>query len=222
GEQGAGVSDRVVAAMVEGFAALRWEEQRFADCEPLYLRSIALHERMRGPMDEGLVERLSYLATIYRQLLRYKDAETTLRRLVALLESRRGPDHLDIAHQLHYLVGACVDQGLDAEAETECRRALAIYEKNTPPDLVGGAGTLANLAFVLRRQKRLAEAEEIYKPALLTVDVGGDSCRGVAVPVLNAYADFLRERGREAEAKTQSERAAKLGAAAAQAAARAN
>src|SRR5262249_19389201 len=214
GEQGAGVSDRVVAAMVEGFAALRWEEQRFADCEPLYLRSIALHERMRGPLDEGLIEPLSYLATIYRQLRRYKDAETTLRRLVALLESRRGPEHRDIAHQLHYLVGACVDQGLDAEAEVECRRALAIYEKDKPPDLVGGAGMLANLAYVLRRQRRFDEAEETYKQALLTVDVGGDSCRTVAIHVLNAYAEFLRERGREAEAKTHAARAAQLSAAA--------
>jgi tetratricopeptide (TPR) repeat protein len=207
------VADALATTVVENLMVLYSEDRRYADCEPLIVRSIVLRERMHGATDEMLVNPLVNLATIYRHLQRYPDAEAALRRLIALLEHRRGPDHPDVAHQLHFLVDACFNQGRNDEAEKECRRALAIYEKTKPLDLRGGAATLANLGQILRRQGRVDESEEAYKQALLTIDVGGDACRSVAVHVLNGYAEFLRERGRDAEAQTQAARAAQLGAA---------
>jgi hypothetical protein len=212
------VADALAVTVVENLMVLYSEDRRYADCEPLILRSVVLRERMHGATDEMLVNPLVNLATIYRHLQRYGDAEATLRRLVALLERRRGPEHPDVAHQLHFLVDACFNQGRYAEAEKECRRAFAIYEKAVPIDLGGGAATLSNLGQILRRQGRVDEAEEAYKQALLTVDVGGDACRSIAVHVLNDYAAFLRERGRDAEAQTHAARAAQLSAAAALAA----
>ena len=77
----------------------------------------------------------------------------------------------------------------------------------------GGAATLSNLGQILRRQGRVDEAEEAYKQALLTVDVGGDACRSIAGHVLNDYAAFLRERGRgRGETHAARRRAAQRGA----------
>jgi tetratricopeptide (TPR) repeat protein len=206
------VADALAVNVVESLMVLYSEERRYADCEPLILRSIALRERMHGATDEMLVTPLTNLATIYRTMRRYGDAETALRRLVALLERLRGPHHPDIAHHLHFLADTCFNQGRNVEAEKECRRALAIYEKTVPLNLAGGAATLANLGQILRRQGRVDEAEEAYKQALLTVDVGGDACRSIAAHVLNGYAEFLRERGRDAEAEAHAARAAQLSA----------
>jgi tetratricopeptide (TPR) repeat protein len=129
-----------------------------------------------------------------------------------LLEHLRGPGHPDVAHDLHFLVDACFTQGQYAEAEKQCRRAFAIYEKTVPIDLAGGAATLANLGRILRAQGRADEAEDAYKQALLTIEVGG-SDHSMAIHVLNDYAALLREQGCEAEAQAQAARAAQLGAA---------
>ncbi|MGH6930518.1 MAG: tetratricopeptide repeat protein, partial [Dongiaceae bacterium] len=90
-----------------------------------------------------------------------------------------------------------------------------IYEKAVPIDLAGGAATLANLARILREQDRVDEAEEAYKQALLTIEVGGGSDHSMAIHVLNDYSALLREHGRDAEAQAQ---AARLSAASTQAA----
>jgi Tfp pilus assembly protein PilF len=106
---------------------------------------------------------------------------------------------------------------LAGKVDPAASQEATVIKANTI-DLSGGAATLSNLGQILRRQGRVDEAEEAYKQALLTVDVGGDACRSIAVHVLNDYAAFLRERGREAEAKTHAARAAQLSAAAAPAA----
>ena len=120
-----------------------------------------------------------------------------------LCESQRGLAELLIA------------RGRVEEAE---RFALDARETVGPLDVTSRSTTSGALAQVRAAQGRDADAEELFREALATV-VDTDF-RNIEYEVLEPYAQFLRDRGREDEADRLDERRAELFPAAAKSSAR--
>ena len=120
-----------------------------------------------------------------------------------LCESQRGLAELLIA------------RGRVEEAE---RFALDARETVGPLDVTSRATTTGSLAQVRAAQGRDEEAEELFREALATV-VDTDF-RTIEYEVLEPYAQFLRDRGRDDEADRLDERRAELFPAAAKSSAR--
>ena len=120
-----------------------------------------------------------------------------------LCESQRGLAELLIA------------RGRVEEAE---RFALDARETVGPLDVTSRATTAGSLAQVRAAQGRDEEAEELFREALATV-VDTDF-RAIEYEVLEPYAQFLRDRGRDDEADRFDERRGELFPAAAKSSAR--
>jgi class 3 adenylate cyclase/tetratricopeptide (TPR) repeat protein len=120
-----------------------------------------------------------------------------------LCESQRGLAELLIA------------RGRVEEAE---RFALDARETVGPLDVTSRATTAGSLAQVRAAQGRDEEAEELFREALATV-VDTDF-RAIEYEVLEPYAQFLRDRGRDEEADRLDDRRAELFPAAAKSSAR--
>ena len=72
---------------------------RFAGSEPLYMRSLAIREKMFGPEHYEIGRSLNNLAELYRFEGRYADAEPLYTRSLAILEKALGPEHHIVATQ---------------------------------------------------------------------------------------------------------------------------
>jgi class 3 adenylate cyclase/tetratricopeptide (TPR) repeat protein len=120
-----------------------------------------------------------------------------------LCESQRGLAELLIA------------RGRVEEAE---RFALDARETVGPLDVTSRATTAGSLGQVRAGQGRDEEAEELFREALATV--ADTDFRAIEYEVLEPYAHFLRERGRDDEADRLDERRAELFPAAAKSSAR--
>ena len=86
--------------------------------------------------------------------------------------------------------------------------ALASRETVSAEDLTSRATTRVALAQVRAVQGRDVEAEELFREAVEIV-TGAEHCR-VGFDVMPPYADFLRARGRDAEADEVEGRLAEL------------
>jgi class 3 adenylate cyclase/tetratricopeptide (TPR) repeat protein len=110
-----------------------------------------------------------------------------------LCESQRG------------LAELLLERGRAEEAE---RFALEARETVGPRDATSRATTAASLAMVRAAQGRHENAEELFRAAFDAV--AGTDFRQIELEVLERYAPFLRERGREDEANRADERRAEL------------
>jgi CHAT domain-containing protein/Flp pilus assembly protein TadD len=158
-----------VAALREKADAM-FHQGKFPEAEPLYQRTLAIVEKLRGPDSTEAATVLNQLALVYREEGRYGEAEPLLKRSLSTRERALGPQHLDVAQSLNNLGGVYLVQGRYSEAEPLARRALEIEAKALGPDHPRVASSLNNLAFVLRRLERYAEAETLAKQAVAIAD----------------------------------------------------
>jgi tetratricopeptide (TPR) repeat protein len=120
-----------------------------------------------------------------------------------LCESQRGLAELLLA------------RGRVEEAE---RFALDARATVGPQDATSRANTAASLAMVRAAQGRNDDAEELFRAAIDTIS--GTDFRHVEYEVLERYAQFLRDTGRDEEAERAEERRVELFPAAAKSSAR--
>jgi class 3 adenylate cyclase/tetratricopeptide (TPR) repeat protein len=120
-----------------------------------------------------------------------------------LCESQRG------------LAELLLERGRTEEAE---RFALEARETVGLRDATSRATTAASLAMVRAAQGRHEDAEELFRAAFDAI--AGTDFRQIELEVLDRYAPFLRERGRDDEADRADERRAELFPAAPKSAAR--
>src|SRR5208337_978702 len=91
---------------------------------------------------------------------RYAEAEPLFRRALEIREGALGPDHLNDLGGLLWL------QGRFKEAEPLLCRALAIREGALGPDHPDTATSLIKLALLRQAQRRLEQAEPLFRLAL--------------------------------------------------------
>ncbi len=124
--------------------------------EPLYKRSLAIHEKTMGPEHPSVVLVLSELAALYKATGR-PEAEAMYKRLIVLEEKIDGTE--GTVENLKELAEIYEKSDRHSEAESLHNRALAIREKDLWSGHPDVARNLRNLAELYKKQGRASAAE---------------------------------------------------------------
>jgi tetratricopeptide (TPR) repeat protein len=74
---------------LNNLAYLYFDQERYADAEPLFNRSLAISEKVHGPNHPEVATLMHNLAGLYLEQGRYADAELLLRRSLAIRQKKR-------------------------------------------------------------------------------------------------------------------------------------
>jgi len=142
------------------------ERALYPRAEPMFVRALAINERMLGVEHPDTVFNLNNLATLYYKQGLYAQAETLLVRALAIREKELGPEHPNIATSLNNLALLYQTRGLYVQAKSLLVRALAIREKALGVEHLDTVLSLNNLAGLYSDQGQFAQAEPLYIRAL--------------------------------------------------------
>jgi class 3 adenylate cyclase/tetratricopeptide (TPR) repeat protein len=165
----------------------------FEEAEALLEQALAIVVESGAAVVQGkLTHQLGIVAWRKRDLAK---AERQFREAIRILSGVE--DRGTLCESQRSLAEVLLEQGRIDEAE---RFALASRETVGPEDVASRATTRKALARVRAAQKRDAEAEKLYRDALDIIQ--GSDYERVVAEVSNAFARFLRDRGRHAEARS--------------------
>ena len=142
------------------------ERARFAEAEPLYLRSVEISEKAFGPEHKNVAGALNNLALFYDSLGRGAEAKPLYERGLAIYEKTLGPEDDRVAITLNNLAMLYSSMSKYTEAELLYQRSLEIYEKTLEPDDPQIASVLSNLAELYDALERYTQAEKLYERLL--------------------------------------------------------
>ena len=108
--------------------ALRRTQARYAEAEPLYKRSLAIHENVLGPNHPEVAMSLNNLALLYTHQGRYADAEPLYKRSLSINEELLGADHPNVGMVLNNLAWLCIYQRRYAR-RTPCQAVVGDQRK---------------------------------------------------------------------------------------------
>eukprot|EP00808_Paulinella_micropora_P019145 g78358.t1 len=178
-------------------------------------------EKTLGAEHPDTLASVNNLGALLVQQGKLAEAEPLYRRALQGCEKTLGPEHPDTLTSVNNLGGLLYEQGKLAEAEPLYRRALQGREKTLgaehPRALQGREKTLGaehpetltsvyNLAELLEKQSKLAEAEALYRRELQGCEktLGAEHLSTLA-PVMNLVR-FLEQQGKVAEAEALKRR----------------
>ena len=155
------------AAALDRLAQTYFAQSSFDTAEPIYLRVLAIREKVLGPRHEDVLSTLGMLSNVYRSTRRPHLAEPLLKRILAEQEQAAEPDQASIAATLQGLAEVDADLKRYGEAEAHIRRALALALFEPP----GGNPTqvaklLGVLAQIERRRGNLEDAASTLQRAI--------------------------------------------------------
>jgi tetratricopeptide (TPR) repeat protein len=101
---------------------------RYAEAEPLFVRSLAIREQELGANHPDTAASLNSLAGLYKSTGRYAEAESLFLRSLAICEKELGANHPYTATNLNNLASLYESTGRYAEAEPLLVRAVEISE----------------------------------------------------------------------------------------------
>ncbi len=133
-EQALGPDHPEVASLLQGLAALYYEQGKYAEAEPLFLRALHICEQALGPDHPQVAASLNGLAVLYKEQDEYAEAEPLYQRALRIWEQALGPDHPNVAAPLTNLAVLYREQGKYTEAELLFLRALHIREYTQGPN----------------------------------------------------------------------------------------
>jgi len=139
---------------------------KFAEAEPLFLKSLAIREKAFGQDHPDIAISLNNLALLYHSRGKLEEAKPLYKRALTISEKVLGRNHPNIAIILNNLAGLYDDQGHYAEAELLHKQALTVAERTLGAEHPRLAAMLNNLATVYQSQGRYSEAEMLSKRAL--------------------------------------------------------
>ncbi len=149
------------------------------------------------PGDEELEHAVRNLSILYADARELEMALPLDEELVELRRRRLGPNDPQVAAALSSLAGRVRDVVGPDSAEALLRQALAVSGLDKQGET--GVHILLNLAYVMRAQGKLDEAEALYREAIPTLQSLDPSDTDISL-YLNNLAFLLRERGAYDEA----------------------
>ena len=196
-----GANDPRLADTLNNLGLLYKTQGRYADAEPLYLRSLEIRKKALGPDHPDVGEGLNNLAALYHAQGRFGEAEPIFKHGLAISEKALGPDHPVVGMALNNLAGLYHLQGRYAEAEPLYWRSLRIREKMLGPDHVDVGTALNNIAGLYDEQRRYAEAEPLFRRSLAIREKALGPDHPAVGRALNNLAGLYHGRGQYAEAE---------------------
>ena len=132
----------------------------------LFLRALAIAEKVQGLEHPETGTRLNNLALLYDTMGQYDHALPLYLRALAIAEKAQGPEHPDTGTQLNNLAGLYQAMGQYDQALPLYLRALAIAEKAQGADHPDTGISLNNLAGLYRAMGQYDHALPLYLRAL--------------------------------------------------------
>jgi tetratricopeptide (TPR) repeat protein len=191
-----------LATSLNELATLYESIGRYAQAEPLYVRSLAIREEQLGANHPDTATSLNNLANLYRATGRYAEAEPLYVRSLAINEHELGANHPSTAASLNNLAGLYKLTGRYAEAEPLYVRSLAIKEQELGANHPDTATSLNDLALLYRATGRYAEAEPLYVRSLAIREQELGANHPDTAISLNNLALLYESAGRYAEAES--------------------
>jgi tetratricopeptide (TPR) repeat protein len=155
-----------VAIRLSRLANLYYDQGRYSDAEPLYLRALAIREQQLGANHPATANSLNNLANLYESIGRYSDAEPLYLRALAIREQQLGANHPATANSLNNLANLYESIGRYSDTEPLLIRALAIREQQLGANHPAVANSLNNLANLYQSIGRYSDTEPLYLRAL--------------------------------------------------------
>ncbi|NQU50251.1 MAG: CHAT domain-containing protein [Planctomycetes bacterium] len=181
-------------------------QRNYDEALPLLKQSLAIYEKVLGPVHSTTAHGLSNLAVILKAQSNYEEALPLFKRSLAIHEEVSGSDHPNTANCLSHLADLLTAQGNYAEARTMYERSLAIREMVLGTDHTDTSASLNNLARLLYVQGNFEEALPLYVRSLaIDEKVLGPDHPYTALS-LNNLALLYRAQGNYAEARPLLER----------------
>jgi tetratricopeptide (TPR) repeat protein len=190
-----------LATSLNNLAYLYESTGRYAEAEPLFVRSIAIREKELGANHPDTATSLDNLAGLYYSIGRYTEAEPLFVRSLAIREQELGANHPDTATSLNNLAILYEATGRYAEAEPLYVRSLAICEKELGANHPHTAFSLNNLALLYKSTGRYAEAEPLFVRSLAIREQELGANHPTTATSLNNLAYLYESIGRYAEAE---------------------
>ena len=134
--------------------------------EELWLRALAIDERLFGKDTLQTTRRLHLLANLYRDEGEYEKAVPLLQRALAIRERDLGPDHTETANVLFSLGRLLMLSGDFAAAEANLLRSLQICEKAGPYYLENLAGITSSLGWLYLDMADFEKADAMISRSL--------------------------------------------------------
>jgi tetratricopeptide (TPR) repeat protein len=172
-----GPDHRDVGESLNGLAGTYHAEDRDADAEPLYERSLAIAEKVLGPNHPDVAVSLNNLASLYTAQGRYADALPLEKRSLAISEKAHGPNHPDVAILLNNLAELYQDQGRYSDA-------LPIVQRTISQDRAKGILAL-DVLYGSQSQKLIAPIQAL-ESSYTVLQQSASSAAGEAVSKLAA------------------------------------
>ena len=173
-----------LANSLANLGTLYYQQGKYAEAEPLFLRASQIREQSSGSDDSSVANLLANLGIVYYQQGKYTEAEPLLQHAVQILEQQveqaqqgqlRSSD-LPVAERavvadflaipLMSLGNIYYQQGKYAEVEPLYQRALQIREQQLKPEDEDVASSLNSLGDLYYQQGKYTEAEPLFLRAL--------------------------------------------------------
>jgi tetratricopeptide (TPR) repeat protein len=110
---------------LNNLATLYEKQDRHADSEPLFKRSLAIYEKALGPKHPAVATLLNNLGQVDKVEGRDADAEPLYQRAVAIRERPLGSDHPDLWTSLNNLASLYQAEGRTTDALPLVERTIA-------------------------------------------------------------------------------------------------
>jgi tetratricopeptide (TPR) repeat protein len=141
-------------------ARVLYYEKRYAEAEPLAKWALSVRDADKKATSDNVFQSLFTLAMIQSAQKHYADAEPLLVRALAIQEKELVPGHVNTLITLDRLGEAYREQGKFLKAEPIYRRTIAILERNNPGENLDLADMAEQYAILLRKMKRIDQAEK--------------------------------------------------------------
>ena len=161
---------------------------------PLLQQSLADRERLYGQAHLDVAESLLALSVLHQNLGKFAEAEASQRRALAIQRRQLGDEEPRVGDTLTDLSVTLLALAKYPAAEEVVREALAIHRK-APAGQEAVAYDLNNLGSVLRRSGKLAEAETVYRDALVAARAVFGPAHPQLTRTINNLAVVLRDEG---------------------------
>ncbi|HEU4325001.1 MAG TPA: tetratricopeptide repeat protein [Roseiflexaceae bacterium] len=138
----------------------------YAAAMPLYQQSLAINERVCGPMHPQTAKSLNNLAMLYLSQGIYKQAQILVERALEIYLQVLGKAHLWTAVSLNNLAQIYLEQAMYDQARLLLEDALVIHTELLGRDHPSTATSLNNLGYLYCQQGAYDRARPLYEEAL--------------------------------------------------------
>jgi CHAT domain-containing protein/tetratricopeptide (TPR) repeat protein len=152
--------------ILDNLASLYGSYGIYEGTDKLYLRALAILQRLPGSNDRSFANIYNNLGIIYMFTDRHQEAQENLWRAIEIRQRSLPPDDPDVAESLENLALLYSEDGRADEAEDLFKKVLAIKQGALASDHPEIARTLLNLCDLYTSQHRYREADPLCTKGL--------------------------------------------------------